>query len=355
MRPVIGNMVGAGIFALPFVFWQAGLLVGVIELVIIAIANNLILQAYSRLAVKHHDRSNFSTVIGDYLGPKLRPLSVVIYCVMLWGGMLAYVLFGGQFIVNLLGLGQESLWICQFIFAVGLAPFIVGGEFFVNRLQGILLPIFFAAILFLAVAGGAYFDTSNLILIGDSWLAPFGIIMFAINGIACIPELRDVSGGDFDLMKKALNYSTVTVMAIYGVFVTVMIGMLGGDITVDAVSMIGLVDPLLLKIVSFIGLCTLSTAFLSVGSALLGNFLNDFRWRLLPAWLITVSVPFGLWLLGASDIALVLGITGGVLVGAIAGLVLLADGRSGTPEIRPFFRILIGIVLLVAVVAGLLT
>ncbi len=329
IRPLLGTVVGVGIFGLPFVFAQAGYPLAFAEMVIVAGMNLLALIMYAELSLGHKGHPHFANIIGDILGPFGKILASLSFFGGMWGALVAYIVVGGSFLHTLLGgLGGE-VYMYQVVFWLFAASMILGGLSFINRLQAFLIPIFF--LLLGGVVGYTlmHVNGENILTVQpENYMLPLGAILFAFSGMAAVPEMRDVLGRDRRYLIRAIIVGTLFVALIYTCFTLAIVGVFGTTTAPQALESLARLSPVLALIGSLIGLCTVFTAFLNIGTAIMNTFLYDYRLRYGLAWLLTVSVPLIVYFIGAHDFIPVISFTGGVLGSCMGILVVLAYEKA---------------------------
>lgn len=324
-RPLIGTAVGVGIFGLPYVFSQAGYSYGLLALVLVAALSLLTFYLYADLLAITKGHVRFVAVVGHQLGPMGRVVATVAYLASLWGAMLAYVIIGGQFTANVfqpLFHGAEFTY--QVIFWLVASVSMVGGTLFVRRLQATLIPLFFVMIVALTLYALPHLQVAYLTTVNTSHIfLPFGALVFAFSGFSAVPECRDALGRQVSLTRPALLLGAAIIATLYGLFTFAIVGMTGPFTSEQAVDGLRFIaSPWLSIFVSAIGLCTVFTAFITVGNSLMNSLMYDFRQRFLSSWWLTVTLPLCVFVFGARDFIEVIGVTGGLL-GGLSGIVLL--------------------------------
>ncbi len=324
-RPLIGSVVGVGIFGLPYVFSQAGFLYGGIELILVGALSLLSYYIFSDLLAANKGHVRFIAVVSNQLGPLGRALASLAFFGSLWGALLAYIIVGGEFAGNALRplLGGED-FSYQIAFWMLASACMIGGTLFVRRLQAFLIPIFFVMIVALSLFALPHLHVEYLTTLQPTnALLPFGVLVFAFSGFAAVPECREALGRNKGLIRSSLLLGVVLIASLYLLFCFAIVGMTGPFTSPQAVDGLRFVaGPWLQIFVSIIGLCTVFTAFVSVGNALMNSLMYDFRGRFLSSWWLTIIVPGCAFLIGARDFINVIGTTGGLL-GGLAGIVLL--------------------------------
>lgn len=323
--PLIGTVVGVGIFGLPYVFSQAGYVFGLIQLIIVAALSLLTFYIYADLLAINRGHVRFVAVVSNQLGPFGRFMATVSYYGSMWGALLAYIIIGGQFLANVLNpLLRGEDFVYQVLFWLSASVCMVGGSLFVRQLQRLLIPVFFIMIAALTLFALPHLDIDYLAVMNpERVFLPFGALIFAFSGFSAVPESRDALGRRKTFIRPALLLGVTLVGVLYALFTFAIVGMTGPFTSPQSVDGLRLaVGPWLSIFVSVIGLCTVFTAFVSVGNALMNSLIYDYRGRYLSSWWLTVTMPLCLFLFGARDFIDVIGTTGGLL-GGLSGIVLL--------------------------------
>jgi tyrosine-specific transport protein len=324
-RPVIGSVVGVGIFGLPYVFAQAGYWLGAFELFIIGSLCLVTLLVFADLLAISPGHTRFVAVIGNQLGLPGRAIATLAFFGSLWGAMLAYIIVGGQFVFNLFeGILGGAVTTYQLLFWLTASALMIGGSLFVKKLQSFTIPTFFILIAALTLFTISRLDVDRLTSIDISHaLLPFGVLLFAFSGFAAVAEGRESLGRYKNtLIRPALVLAVCLIGSLYLLFTFAIVGMTGAATSVEAVLGLSTVGKWLVVFVSLIGFFSVFTAYISQGLVVMNSFLYDFKIRFLTAWALTISIPIGLFLLGARNFVHVIGTTGGVL-GALSGVLLL--------------------------------
>jgi tyrosine-specific transport protein len=329
-RPLIGTVVGVGIFGLPYVFSQAGFIVGTLELIFIASLTLLVFYVYSDLLSIEKSRLPFVSVIGNHLGPLGKLFAAVSFLGALWGALLAYILVGGEFLTNIFRplIGGETFRY-QIIFWMLASACMIGGSIFVRRVQSVLVPIFFAMVVGLTLIALPRLQTEYLLTFNPQFVGlPFGALLFSFSGLAAVSECREALGRSSDRMRLSLLLGTGLISALYLLFCFAVVGMTGPFTSMQSVEGLRLVAPWLSLFVSGLGVCTVFTAYISVGNSVMNSLMYDFRGRFLSSWWLTIIVPVGLLVFGARDFINVVGATGGFLGGLSGILLMIAYERA---------------------------
>ncbi len=324
LRPLIGQMVGVGLFTLPFALSQAGVGLGLIAIILAALASlvSLLMFGDIALALKGHHR--FVGLMRELTGPVGQFFAAIGLFGGIFGALTAYVLIGGNFAYNVFaGAVPMSLFAYRLIFFVLAAILMLGGSLTVARCQKYLILVYGLGTIILVILTAPHLNLAHFVFAtGHSWTLPFGAALFAFTGFAAIPEMRDTLGKYRTQLPRAITTGLVLVAVLYIIFGLAIVGVTGLSTSPDTLR--GLQDtlgPLFVGLASLIGLATVLTAFVSQALVLQKTLLSDYRWRYFISLTLVLAVPLVLFLLGAADITRVISLTGGVFVG-LAGLVL---------------------------------
>ncbi|MFZ2681979.1 MAG: aromatic amino acid transport family protein [Patescibacteria group bacterium] len=324
-RPLVGTVVGVGIFGLPYVFSQAGYVVGLLELVIVAAMSLLVYLLFSDLLAINKQHVRFVAVITEQLGPVGRVVASIGFFGALWGAMLAYVIIGGQFAATLIRpVIGGSVFYYQLGFWLVSSLAMVGGTLFVRRLQALIIPLFFIMVVALTLFALPHLHLEYLTTVNPNLaFLPIGALIFAFSGFSAIPECREALGRRTSLMGRSLLLGAIFIFALYALFTFAVVGMTGPFTSVQAGEGLRFaVGPWLSAFVAVIGLCTVFTAFVTVGTSLTNSLIYDFKGRFLSSWWLAVAIPLCIFIFGARDFIGVIGATGGIL-GGVNGIILL--------------------------------
>jgi len=330
-RPLIGTMIGVGLFGLPFAITQLGFGLGMAVFAIVAMLTGTLALLYADLVMVRGGKSRFIHVVQRELGPFGTFVAGSSFLGGIYGALLAYCLFGGQFlrafIWDVLPLTPTGATALFFVLAcLGT----VGGFLVVARLQRILLPIMFLAIGTLAIIALPHIHWEYFFTMGTGSIgASIGVMVFAMHGFSAVPEARDLLGRSAGLLPRTIFKAQWMVFAAYAVFIATIIGLTGPTTPENAIVALknSLGTPVFI-FASGLALITSLSAFMNVATSMTNTYLYDFRLRFIPSWLLTMIVPLVALILGASSLIGVLRITGGILSSLTAIMVLIAYERA---------------------------
>ncbi|MCH8049252.1 hypothetical protein IH979_00900, partial [Patescibacteria group bacterium] len=194
--PLVGSVIGVGMFGIPFAFAQAGFFVGLTHLIVLGVIYAFVLLIYADIIMNTRGHPRFTGVVRRYLGERWSWVATLLLIGAIWGAMIAYIIVGGQFLHALVAplIGGEVM-IYQLLFFVVSAVLLIGGLGFIARLAVVFVIALLLMLFVILVGSVPYFDPSNLMTLdSEHWFLPFGVILFAFGGIAAIPEMAQVLG-----------------------------------------------------------------------------------------------------------------------------------------------------------------
>ncbi len=331
---LIGTIVGVGMFAIPFVFVQAGFLTGVLVLIGLAAAATLVHLAYAEIVLATPALHRLPGYVRYYLGPGLGTLSTASYLFGLSGALLAYVVLGGSFLGELLRWLLPSLPALAgptLFYLFGIAV-IFRGIRFESFTNAILTAGLMLAVALLALGALPALEPANLAgpFAAGHLFIPYGVVLFALAGATIIPDMRRVLGGNSARrLRTMIIAGTLAPAALYLLFAIAVVGATGAGTTPDAISGLAVrfgEDYRLLG--ALIGFLATITSFITLGLVFEGMFVSDFGFVPRSAWLATVVIPAALYLVGFQDFIAIIRVVGAVAIGFDSLLILFVHRRA---------------------------
>ncbi len=319
---LIGTIIGAGIFGIPFVVMQSGFGIGMLHIVVIAIMMMITMLYLGEIALRTKKNLHLTGYAEKYLGTKGKIIMLVSLISGIYAAILAYLIGIGESLSFLFfGSGIYTL-------QLGIAFWIVLSLFSLMGLKALEQGEFIgvAAILLLILGIAAFFvnkiDISNLAQDFTkstiSYFAPFGVILFAFLGYTTIPEVKRILAGHKGEMKRSIILANIVSAIVYIIFTLIVIGVKG--LNTPEIATVALGKPFLL-----LGIFTMSTSYLALSIALIDSLKLDFSQTKAKAWLYTIIIPLILFIILAltksAKFTKVLGI-GGVITGGLTSILI---------------------------------
>ena len=317
---LVSTIIGVGLFGLPYVTARIGFIPMLFYFLVLGTLVTLIHLMYGEIALRtagNHRLPGYSRI---YLNKGAENISYITTIVGLTGALLAYIIVGGEFLANLMIplFGGSSLFWSTIFFVLG-AGLVYLGSGPVNKAAFFSLGLFFVilVILFfktLPYINLEYFSTIRLSL--KNIILPYGVILFSLDGMAVIPEIKEILKGREKIMKKLIIIGSIVPIITYLIFIFIVFGITGLRTTEEGLSGLNLALGNGIVYLGFIfGVATTFDSFLTLGVTLKKGFNYD---RGLPAWLswILACFPsFILFLLGMKDFIGIIGFIGAVGLG----------------------------------------
>ena len=287
---VIGGGIGAGVFGLPVVFAQAGLIWGSVLYWGIVLVALVIHVAYAKLQEKAGSRHDLAGIARKSLGKPGWLLGMIGSPLSIYGVSLIYLLLGAQFVSSLSGYfggptsifgWQVALWI---LFAWGAHKGIKGVANFERPTMAVLVVgLVLASFIALLSGHGASlmpvstFETPSFI----------GVVFFACIALPLVAETMEFNRQRPTLGMRGVIIGTLVVACLKWIFAVCFAGVAqGGVLDINLYNRalphaIGWLIPL-------IGICAISGSAVSNYGSLATLYRDEMKLRPFFAWTLTV-------------------------------------------------------------------
>jgi len=323
---LIGTIVGAGIFGIPYVIAKSGIIPGLFYFIVLGMAVALILLLFGEVILRTKEKHRLIGYAQKYLGGWGKNLITLAVIVGVTGALLAYLIIGGEFLSILLSFADISSFHSSLIFWAVLSYFVFRGLKLIAPTEIFTNLLFFLVIFIILFFSFSKVEVSNISLFNSpEAFLPYGVILFALAGWLAIPEALEVlrKPGEKKQIKKVIILAMVLIVLFYILFALSIVGVTGQNTSSDALS--GLV-PFLGKEIIFwgalAGLITLADSFLVVALSFKNTFIYDLGLSRMAAFAIASGLPLILFLLGFRSFIHVIGFVG-IVIGTIEGIVII--------------------------------
>ncbi len=328
---LVGTTLGAGIFVLPYFFSQAGILPSLLGLSLLTILTITINLFYAKIILATPGDHQLAGYAQYYFGLPGRWIATLALFLSLLGALTAYIILGGNFLQILVGKGGLFFW--RFIFLGFALIAFHGGLRKISLLEAFLTSILIFLALSLPFLGWPSFDWHHFHNLGVQPLAFYGPMLFALSGLAIIPEVEEILRKRRRLLPAAVVSGTILVAIIYLVFSLGVWGVVGPKITPDTLTSLTRVLPMLGRLGAILGVLSCFTSFLGLENVLREMFYRDFSFSFLKSNSLTIMVPVLGLILPELWLTKILALTGSVAIGLTNILVSLifakrAKGRG---------------------------
>lgn len=356
---LVGTMIGAGIFALPYAVEQIGLIPGLFVMALVALMVLLLYLLLGELSLSTKGLHHFTGFAEVYLGKWGKWLMLFTMAIGMYLPLLAYTIAQGEILTSLFGGNQQYNSLMYFAFC---AVCVFFGMKVFRRFEFVINVAFIVLIIAISYLAAPSFSLENISHIDWSGVAmPYGVILFAFGGGSAVPLMRAALKGQEEKMRSALITGVAIVFALYIVFAFVLAGALGDKVTPIVTLALGsTLGPWALLIANVFAIFAMTSCFLSLGSSLQLMFQQDFGLHKLTSWLLTIGVPLGLFFIGFNNFFALINLSGAVAGGLESILLLVIYWRlrhlhktGRTPEYKLHQYLPIIIILSLMFLSGL--
>lgn len=358
---LIGGVVGAGIFAIPYVVAKAGFLTGLVDIIAIASVIILVYLYLGEIILRTKGLHQLTGYAGFYLGKWGKRLMAFSMIFGIYGALLAYLIGEGEALSAIFGISNPLLF--SFIFFVAAAVLLYFGLKALETLELCVIPVIITIIILMGVIGFPHINTANLTGFNPSYIfIPYGVILFAFAATAAIPEMREELAKNEKHLKKAIIIGISVPMVVYLLFAFITIGITGSATT--EIATIGLGNMLGQKMVllgNIFAAFAMLTAFLIFGLALKEMYNYDYKLHKSTSWILACLVPAILFALVRkfAGFTAVIEITGAVGIGITGVLIILMAWRAKKlgnrkPEYSMTQSKILGIILMAVFILGMI-
>lgn len=319
---IISGTVGAGVLGIPYAVAQSGLRVGMVYILVLGLLMMGLNLMVGEIAVRTRGTFQLVGLAKRYLGRVGEVAMSIVFYSLLFGVLVIYIIGEGETLAALFG-GSPFEWSLVF-FTVG-ALLVAFGLKTVKTVELFLTAGILAVLVLIAALSAGHVNTSywgHLDLV--HLLLPYGVILFAFHGATAVPEVHSTLIHREGMFKKAIVISGVTIISIYLLFALVVVGVTGLETT--EIATIGLgneLGPLMFIFGNAFAFFAMATSFLLTGVALRDSLTWDHKLSPAVSTLITLVIPFLVFLLGIRSFIAAIDIVGGVFVSIEVLLVLL--------------------------------
>lgn len=365
---LVGTIIGGGIFALPYVVSQSGIVPAIFYFILLGGAVMLLHLFFGEVCLRTEKKARLIGYCALYLGKPGKIAAVFSTFFVIVGALLAYIIVGGGFLHILIGefFDISAIWF-SILFWAFLSLFIIRGIQVIAKAELIMNIALFTAVFFIFLFAAPHVQLENFSLVKvNNLFLPYGVILFALVGWHAIPEIADFFKGRREKrnLNKLIVLAGIITVVLYFMFSFFVVGVSGNATSPDALE--GLI-PFLGKGVVVLGaafgLIAIAASFLVLGNYLKNSLRYDFNLPYTSAAAIAIFSPLVFFLLGVREFVLVLGLVGivlGVVESVLIVLLFIKAKRKGTrqPEytlnIPQFVPYLVGAILIGGAIAQLL-
>jgi amino acid permease len=332
---LIGTIIGAGIFAIPYVVAKSGIIPGFFYFLILGGVSFLVHLFLGEIVLRTEEKHRLAGYAKQYLGgsgSSIVALSIVLGTIL---SLVAYIILGGQFLKIFfsfcLPFFNASNFRLSLAFALFLLPFLFRGIKNVAKTELFSNILFGSIIVFVFLFSLPNFDFNNFSLLDSSNIfLPYGVILFALTGWSAIPEMAEIlkSNEDKKKLKKIIIFSISVAIFIYLIFILAVVGVSGSATTEETfIGLLTHLDNRIILLGVLAGIITIADSFLILSINLKNTLIYDYGFSGLPSLFISWFLPVFLFFCGLRHFIDVIGVAG-TLIGAIEGIAIIVIFRK---------------------------
>ncbi len=327
-----GTIIGAGVLAIPYSIYASGYWLGILYLIILGIAMIVLNLMLGEVVLRTKKNLHIPEIIKLYLGKRGYILVLVAMSTLIYGGMSAYIRGAGD-ILNRIIPAASFNWSIVF-FAIGTYFIVKGLKFvsqwnivFVSGMVLIIITIWLKAIYSQNIDWNQ-FNLQPTTSFKDAF-QPYGAILFSYFGVIAIPHIKTILGKKSYQMESVIQLGVLIPILLYSVFISLVIGVAGQDITPLAVISLGdkLGDQVLI-ITSIFAVIAMMTSFITMGLSMIESYIHFGKVKRSVAILITTFPPMALLVFDWAQFNTIIQYAGGIGVSVIYILIILTFWKA---------------------------
>lgn len=328
---IIGTTLGAGVFALPYVFsvagWGTALFYFFLALALVVFSHIL----YFRVLGFHNQRHRLLGLVHLHLGATPARLAFLAIILGLVFTLVAYLLIIPQFVLLVFS-GVPFLFSVIFFWLAGSLPLVLR----LRRLVGIEMA---ATVFLLGVVVAVFFYSPQFFFSGPVFTGwnnaffPFAPLLFALAGWTSVEPIFDLyrrkhSAEPRHFPVSVFFWGTFLTGVFYLLFVLAMSGL--SETVFSPVDFSGITAPGLRFLIALFGIFAILTSYLPIGLEIEQAVHVDLRKRRSISVLFVIFLPLFLVFAGLRDFLSVIELVGGVFL-TVQYLLILLVARTALP------------------------
>ncbi|MDD5146227.1 MAG: aromatic amino acid transport family protein [Candidatus Pacebacteria bacterium] len=318
---LIGTIIGAGVFAIPYVVSRSGVLISLFYLILLGTVVLFLHLFYGEVVLRTNGPHQLTGYAKKYFGRGAKFFILIATIFGTVGTLLVYVILAGEFIKTIF----PSFLTAQqgaVLFWTFLSLFVFWGTKSIAKLELVMSLAMFAIFGLIVAFCWPKIDISHYKLFDSHYLfLPFGVFLFSLVGWSTVPGLLEILEKKGHLKRVVIIASLVCVF-VYLLFGFLTVGVAGSSMT-DKVfeSLAPFLGGHVILLGGLLGLLTVATSFVVSANYLKYIFHYDCRFPAPIAFLLSVLVPLGLFLVGFNRFIPVVSIVG-TFVGLAEGVAI---------------------------------
>jgi len=322
-----GTMIGAGLFALPYITTRVGMWVILFYFLIIGLISTAIHHFFGDLALKTEDNLRLPSFAEIHLGSWAKKLTTCTGIIGLSGSILAYIILGGEFLSGLFEpvFGGAAFEYSLLYWAVG-AALIFFGIKAIEKIELLGILGFVMVLILILFRGWSEMDAGTLLQIGEGFegdlFLPYGAILFSLWGAALIPEVEEKLTGEKEKLKWVAPAGVGFAILIYLFFIFSIVSITGTETSQEGIlGLMGHMDNGVIGLALIFGILATFTSFITLGLTLKKILWYDLGFNEKISWGVVAFAPISAFLIGIDSYIHVISFVGAMLLAVDAILI----------------------------------
>ncbi|HKL43932.1 MAG TPA: aromatic amino acid transport family protein [Candidatus Absconditabacterales bacterium] len=322
---IIGTVVGVGFLSMPYVAVKSGFLTTMGYLFVFGALILLINLYFGEIILRTKEDHQLVGYAEKYLGTKGKNIMFVLMAFAILSALLAYMIGVGESLSYIIFGNLEYTTILGALFGFLMSILLRRGVSSLRKYErlGVLLLILMLILIFIFFTKDINY--ANLTIFNKGYLfLPLGVVLFSLIEFFSLPSVVKVLKKDESLTKKVIIIGSIITILIYALFTFLVVGTSGEG--TPQVSTLALGTPFII-----IGMITMFTSYLALGTSLEGSFIQDYKNKKKTARFRSAILPIAIFLfLEMFDFFSFINIItiGGIIAGGLIVILVLIIHRK---------------------------
>jgi len=321
LASLIGTIIGAGVFGIPYVMAKSGIAFCLFYFLILGTVVLILHLFFGEIILRTKQKYRLIGYTEKYLGKKAKILVSFSTIFGTIGSLLAYIILNNNFLEIILPSFLNPLYVGLILWAI-LSFFVFSGIKLISQVQLLMSICFFGAIFYIFFNALPKIDINNFILVDPKYIfLPYGVILFSLVGWNAIPGVVNILAEKKNLKKVIFQAMTIC-LCFYFLFGLFISGVTGSNTSQEAFQ--GLIPFLGQKVMllgAIFGIFTVSTSFLTSANYLKNTLIFDYKIPFLVSFNLVIFIPLILFLIGIRQFIWVIAFVG-IFMGLVDGTVI---------------------------------
>lgn len=272
---LIGSTIGAGIFALPYVFSRSGFwpsLLGTLFIGAMMIVLNIF---YAKVIIATDGDHQLPGYVKRYLGSTASKISLLAMLVSVNGALLAYVILGGEFLA--LALGQLANPFYRLIFYLLRVALFYQGFKKILKMESYMVSILIALIISLPLGLAPFIQKVSFVPVGLQPFMFWGATIFALTSFSGVPEVEEALRKKHNFLIPVIITGGLISIILTFIFSFSVWGAGGIMTTADSLSGLIIFSPSLVRFGAIVGVLAMIIAFLNLANVAKEIYYRDLK------------------------------------------------------------------------------